>query len=337
MSSIINNKTLNKENFPQSLNTQETHNEKIYLFPDILLPWKATILAYASLSISTSIGFPIDAIKTRMQSQYNFKGYGDCIKKTYRFEGVSGFFRGIKIPLFANAISRSLTILLFFKIKPVLYNSVQYLEKKNSVILEGQISFLSGAASAGIISFFTCTFDSLKIQSQILKLVQKDCSYGSTSSQIQNSRQGISILKTLKKTVKYRGLGGLYSGFKYHFLRDTLSGGIYYSTYEVTKLLLNSFQEISSKTSIFVSGGIAGVLGGLVAFPLDTLKSLVQKNVMSNIIRIENGSNPLPSKTNNFQILQRGVYRGIIANLSRTFIVNLIFFTVFEFSMAHLQ
>lgn len=337
MSSILNNNTLKKEKLSESLNTQEIHNEKIHLFPDILLPWKPTILAYASLSISTCIGFPIDAVKTRMQSQYNFKGYCDCIKKTYRFEGVNGFFRGLKVPIFANAISRSLTILLFLKIKPILNDSVYCLEKTKSMIFEGQICFLSGAASAGIISVFTCAFDSLKIQSQILKLVQKDFSYGLTSSQLQESKQDISIFSTLKKTVKYRGLSGLYSGFKFHFLRDTLSGGIYYSTYELTKLVLNSFQEISLKTSIFVSGGIAGVLGGLVAFPLDTLKSLVNKNLMSDIIRIENGLNSLPSKTNDFQILHRGVYKGIMATVFRAFIANLIFFTIFEFSMANLH
>jgi len=320
---------------PQLLNTQEIHNEKFHLFPDVLFPWKLTILAYTSLSISTCIGFPIDAVKTRMQSQYKFKSYCDCIKKTYRFEGLSGFFRGIKIPLFANTISRSLTILLFLKIKPILYDSGYYLERTKSAILEGQISFLSGAASAGIISTFTCVFDSLKIHSQILNLVKKDFSYGLNSSQTPNPKHDSSIFNQLKKTVKHKGLGGLYSGFKFHFLRDTLSGAVYYSTYEVTKLFLNSFTEISLKTSIFVSGGIAGVLGGLVAYPLDTIKSLVQKEVVLDIIRIENGLKPLPSS--NFQIIQKGLYKGIMATVSRAFIANLIFFTLFEFSMAYLH
>lgn len=336
MSSVINNSALKKDIFSESLNKQKNHNDYILLFPEALLPWKPTILAYASLSISTSIVFPIDAVKTRIQSQYNFEGYCDCIKKTYKYEGVNGFFRGLKIPLIANSISRSLTILLFLKIKPIFNDSAQCLEKTKSVMLENQINFLSGAASAGIISFFSCPFDSLKIQSQISKLAQNDSSNG-LSSQIQDSKQKLSIIKTLKKIVKYKGFGSLYSGFKYHFLRDTLSGGIYYSTYELTKRLLSSFEDISLKTSIFVSGGIAGVLGGLVAFPLDTLKSLVQKKIMSDLLRIENGLSPLPAKTDNFQILHRCVYKGIMATVSRAFIANLIFFTIFELSMDNLH
>ncbi|CUM57873.1 unnamed protein product [Debaryomyces tyrocola] len=312
-------------------------HEKIIFFPDVLLPWRPTILAYASLSISSSIGFPIDAIKTRMQSRYDFKGYHDCIKRTYISEGVRGFYRGITIPLISNSISRSLTILLFIKIKPIFYYSVPCLKKDKTVVHEAQISFLSGATSAGIISIFTCPFDSLKIHSQILLLVQKDSLKDLTSSQIHYSREHFSIINTLRKAVKYKGLRSVYSGFKYHLSRDTLSGGIYYSSYEVTKFLLSSLPETSLQTSIFVAGGIAGVLGGLIAFPLDTAKSLAQKNVISDIIRIENGLDPLPFKANNIKILHGAVYKGIMATAFRAFIVNLMFFTIFEFSMARLH
>lgn len=203
------------------------------------------------------------------------------------------------------------------------------------LIHEAQVSFISGATSAGIISIFTCPFDSLKIHSQTLKLVQKDTLKNLNASQTQYATENFSIINTLKKIVRYKGLGSFYSGYKYHFLRDTLSGGIYYSTYEVTKLLLNSSREISLQKSIFIAGGIAGVIGGSVAFPLDTAKSLTQKRVISDIIRIDNGLNPLPSKTISFEILHRSVYRGIVATASRAFIVNLIFFTIFEFTMAH--
>lgn len=312
-------------------------HEKIIFFPDVLLPWRPTILAYASLSISSSIGFPIDAIKTRMQSRYDFKGYHDCIKRTYISEGVRGFYRGITIPLISNSISRSLTILLFIKIKPIFYYSVPCLKKDKTVVHEAQVSFLSGATSAGIISIFTCPFDSLKIHSQILLLVQKDSLKNLTSSQIHYSREHFSIINTLRKAVKYKGLRSVYSGFKYHLSRDTLSGGIYYSSYEVTKFLLSSLPETSLQTSIFVAGGIAGVLGGLIAFPLDTAKSLAQKNVISDIIRIENGLDPLPCKANNIKILHGAVYKGIMATAFRAFIVNLMFFTIFEFSMARLH
>lgn len=58
MSSITNANYLEKDS--------QIWHEKIIFFPDVLLPWRPTILAYASLSIINRIGFPLMPIKPEL-------------------------------------------------------------------------------------------------------------------------------------------------------------------------------------------------------------------------------------------------------------------------------
>lgn len=60
-------------------------------------PWvrkyRTTISAGMSSVVSTAIAFPLDSVKTRMQT-YKYAGFMDCLRKTYHTEGLGGFFRG---------------------------------------------------------------------------------------------------------------------------------------------------------------------------------------------------------------------------------------------------
>lgn len=55
--------------------------------------YKTEIAASSSSVLSTMVAFPLDSVKTRMQT-YQYKGFLDCVKHTYRTESLGGFFRG---------------------------------------------------------------------------------------------------------------------------------------------------------------------------------------------------------------------------------------------------
>jgi len=62
---------------------------------------RANDIAIAPASIiSTLIGAPADAIKTRMQA-YPFKNTAACAKYVWKVEGFSGFWRGTVVPDYA--------------------------------------------------------------------------------------------------------------------------------------------------------------------------------------------------------------------------------------------
>lgn len=55
--------------------------------------YRTEIAASASSVLSTLSTFPLDSVKTRMQT-YKYGGFVDCVRHTYRAEKMKGFFRG---------------------------------------------------------------------------------------------------------------------------------------------------------------------------------------------------------------------------------------------------
>lgn len=55
--------------------------------------YRTEIAASASSVLSTLSTFPLDSVKTRMQT-YKYGGFVDCVQHTYRAEQMKGFFRG---------------------------------------------------------------------------------------------------------------------------------------------------------------------------------------------------------------------------------------------------
>jgi hypothetical protein len=55
--------------------------------------YRTEVAASASSVLSTVTTFPLDSIKTRMQT-YRYSGVLDCVRQTYQTEKLRGFFRG---------------------------------------------------------------------------------------------------------------------------------------------------------------------------------------------------------------------------------------------------
>jgi hypothetical protein len=55
--------------------------------------YRTVISASTASLLSTAVAFPLDSVKTRMQT-YKYKGVLDCVRHTYQTEHLRGFFRG---------------------------------------------------------------------------------------------------------------------------------------------------------------------------------------------------------------------------------------------------
>lgn len=55
--------------------------------------YRTEVAASASSVLSTLATFPLDSVKTRMQT-YKYSGFVDCVRHTYQTEKLKGFFRG---------------------------------------------------------------------------------------------------------------------------------------------------------------------------------------------------------------------------------------------------
>ena len=64
--------------------------------------YRVEVAASASSVLSTVTAFPLDSVKTRMQT-YKYSGFLDCVRQTYKTEKLRGFFRGW-FPFFLSLI-----------------------------------------------------------------------------------------------------------------------------------------------------------------------------------------------------------------------------------------
>ncbi|KAG7193280.1 uncharacterized protein KQ657_001043 [Scheffersomyces spartinae] len=316
------------------------HARAVYVFPEVLKPWRPTILAYSASFVSTVMGFPMDTVKTRMQTHKEFSSYWDCVRKTYSHEGIRGFYRGIWAPLVSTSLSKSLGVSIFTFFKPKTYQLLYGDSVGTHPLLRNiPVCFISGSMAGGGVSLFACPFEFTKVYSQILKLVQRQHLID-THDPKKRLTKTPSTLQIIKIIIRNEGYMGLYSGYKYHFLRDSLSSGFYFSIYELGKHSLNKlFFDSPSHLSVLIAGGLSGVLSWTLIFPVDTAKALIQKEVVTKILRQQEGLDPLPKKQNKvlkFPKLERNMYRGLGISVTRSFLVNMIFFGVYEFSMAHI-
>lgn len=92
----------------------------------------------------------------------------------------------------------------------------------------------------------------------------------SNGSKAPKNAGRVSSYDAVRQITAERGLLGLYTGFRLHFLRDTLGSGIYFGVYEAVKQSLNSAygaSQVNAPGSVAFAGGVCGIVAwGVVSF-----------------------------------------------------------------------
>lgn len=188
-------------------------------------------------------------------------------------------------------------------------------------------------------------------------------SHGSISQHgkqtVMKEEAGASSWKTAKAIVHKKGWTGLYKGVNLHIARDMLGTGIYFSSYETIKRLMSETIEhikphhhpsttastppslSSSSSSIpppplkgpgpmvhFFAGGLCGVLSWLVVFPIDLVKSVIQKEVLSSSPRYTSSLECARDIVGREGV--RGLYRGLSVTCYRAMPIHSLNFLVYE-------
>ncbi|QPG75155.1 hypothetical protein FOA43_002500 [Brettanomyces nanus] len=316
--------------------------DPMFKMPSVLAPYKVAILSYSASLVSTAVGFPLDSIKTRMQT-HNFASALECFKLTLRLEGFGGLFRGIAAPLISTSFSRSLGVSIFARTKPIISSvmvpvwGVEPLIKVNNSLTNPQlaivinnipISLLSGGIAGSVVSAFACPFELTKIFQQIIMLVNSD-----TQTNLRSEKLPTRLYEVTKSIVDHEGARGLYSGYRYHILRDSLSSSLFYGLYETVKmgfqslsgtalekgLLSNSLKDKLDIICVPVAGALAGCISWITVFPIDTVKSQYQRDVVGNIVRARSGLKRLPVVARPLRFPTREMYKGLGPSITSLF------------------
>ncbi|KAH3683849.1 hypothetical protein WICPIJ_005177 [Wickerhamomyces pijperi] len=324
----------------------------VHILPESLLPFRPTIMSYSASLFSTVVGFPLDSIKTRMQT-HNYSNMIDCLSKTVRSEGISGLFRGITAPLLSSSVSKSIGVSAYTAAKPyaamiqsstfkTMTCSPTDSRRYQSIILafnNAPVSFTAGVISGASCTVFATPFEFTKLFQQLYILMQDEL-------KLNPKRMPKTTWEVAKTIRRSEGISGLYSGFRYHLLRDSVGSGLYFSIYETCKILMDGFSTADGKfygtnipisgVSIPIAGATSGVFSWILVFPIDTVKSLYQRDVVSNIIRGLALKQPKSIVIRPLRFPTRDMYKGLSVSVTRSVITSIAFFSCFEYLMKYI-
>ncbi|CDZ97046.1 mitochondrial carrier [Phaffia rhodozyma] len=253
-------------------------------FWDEALKHKTFISATVGSLCSTFLGFPLDSLKSRMQAtRGSSPRIHQLATEVFREEGIRGFWRGALIPLLSISVVRTTSFSIYTGTK-------NELARKNILATSSLrdiwvTSFISGCTSGASISICSTPFELIKVRRQLEVMISQEM--GIIDPKPMTTRQSVQAI------VSNRGWAGMYTGFGPHFIRDTLGTGLYFAEYDALRSLFGrlpsgeqgdvpSWLPITPSLVPFFCGSVAGVSSWALIYPVDAIKTRMQKRALSN-------------------------------------------------------
>ncbi|KAJ3301992.1 hypothetical protein HDV03_005525 [Kappamyces sp. JEL0829] len=279
-----------------------------------------TIAATCSAITSLLVGYPFDSVKasrpalthqTRMQA-YKYPSTISCIKSTLYHEGVAGFYRGVLPQLVTTTTLRAMSWNIYTAAKLKLGGLLPLSGLPSALVP----STLAGAGTGFVASLLAAPLEFIKVQRQLQHIDPAGA-----------KRAEKNIFGWLRHVVRHKGVSGLYTGYRYHAPMDIFGTAAYFAIYESFKYYGPKNTDGSPRAWVSVGGGgLAGALSWIVVFPMDVVKSMVQKE----------GLNDSPRRTA-LLVAERfkefglaGFYRGLSMQLIRSVPVHSLNFYIYE-------
>nr|XP_019011750.1 uncharacterized protein I206_03856 [Kwoniella pini CBS 10737]OCF50531.1 hypothetical protein I206_03856 [Kwoniella pini CBS 10737] len=213
---------------------------------------KVVVSATTASLLSTFAGFPLDSLKSRLQSSRENLSIPRLAAEVVKEEGIGGLWRGFPLPLITISIVRTISFTIYTSTKRIL-NSVPSTSASSS-------TWLAGGASGAVVCLGSAPFELVRrqLEYQIFRdthpeLYRSNPPPSAGASVLNNPAPTPktpafvppSTIQAVKLIVKSSGYGGLYTGWKLHFIRDTLGTALYFAEYDVMRYYLGR-----SKSSI---------------------------------------------------------------------------------------
>jgi solute carrier family 25 carnitine/acylcarnitine transporter 20/29 len=217
----------------------------------------------------TLVGHPFDTLKVRLQTQPQdkpiYNGVVDCFKKTIKWEGVSGLYKGMSSPILGAMFFRANMFFAFGESK-------RFFSKNNTKKITTLEYYISGSIAWGWGAIVECPIDFFKTQIQIQIIKAKSI------PDYKPEYNG--IVDCFKKVIKANGIRGAYQGFAAHLMRNIPGGAMHLGTFEYIRTFYA--QKKNCKVSelpmpiVMLAGSIGGILFWSITFPFDVVKSSIQ-------------------------------------------------------------
>jgi solute carrier family 25 carnitine/acylcarnitine transporter 20/29 len=285
--------------------------------------------------VGTLLGYPLDVIKTRMQTSQ--RALSATVYAIAHENGPKGFYIGLASPLLALTILNTMNFTAYnfmcetFQVRGDRSEDGRFLRSSNS-LLQGNYA-LAGAAVGPLAALISTPFELVKTQVQLQKKLQPiNSSLSPSSSATRGS------LQIFLEIMRQHGPVALLRGHVVNTIREIVFLSTYFMIYEHGKEQLQSLHIFDSSSSapqglrqsseiaVPIAGGIAGAVGWAVSFPLDNIKSHIQSSSLSD----KSPSILSVGKAVWQQKGLRGLYAGVVPSITRSFIVSATRFTIYE-------
>lgn len=267
--------------------------------------------------LATIVGQPLDTIKVQLQvlshtpgSQQAYTGTVDCLQRMIKQGGMRSLFRGMLSPLLLSAPASALS---FYSLS--LGKRLQLADPEQEPTM---VQYMNAGAFCGVVcSFIFAPMERIKCTLQISKMDSQG-----------NPRGPAQVLKEIYRS---EGIRGVFRGLPVTMVRDSLGNAAWYFTYEALLKAMrprDCTRDDVSLASIVFSGGIAGTVFWVLAFPVDNIKTRYQiapagkyraaLGVLREVLRTDG---------------VKALYRGYGAAVLRAPVVHIGLFLGYEFTL----
>ncbi|WWC63607.1 uncharacterized protein I303_106212 [Kwoniella dejecticola CBS 10117] len=246
---------------------------------------KVVVSATTASLLSTFAGFPLDSLKSRLQSSRENLSIPRLAAEVVKEEGIGGLWRGFPLPLITISIVRTISFTIYTSTKRILNSipstssspspnkppngaSAPWLDLKLGLFTRDNAadiaitSWLAGGASGAVVCIGSAPFELVKVRRQLEYQIFRD-SHPEIFRPNAPPTAGASLptnptpapkvpgfvppttIQAVKLIVNSSGYRGLYIGWRLHFIRDTLGTALYFAEYDVMRYYLGR-----SKSSI---------------------------------------------------------------------------------------
>jgi len=305
---------------------------------DALRRNKAVVCALSASYISTFAGYPLDSLKSRLQTTKTPISVPRIALLVYREEGIVGFYRGLWIPLMTISFVRAASFTIYTRTKEFFRDN--HLIDHSELLGCAAVGGIGGAMAGSMISFGSAPFELVKVRRQLEYTIAE--------------KKGIKLIKppstaaAIRDIFRINGIFGLYTGFYLHFLRDTAGTALYFLEYDGMRHLLGRFPSgeqgptpswfpIHASLVPFVCGSLSGVTSWALIYPMDVVKTKVQQRAMAGemyrspretLHRLIRGSDPQNPKPLGAGIAR--IYRGLGVSALRSITTHGLLWTFFD-------
>lgn len=306
---------------------------------------KAVVCALSASYISTFAGYPLDSIKSRLQTIRTPISIPTLALQVYREEGVVGFYRGLWIPLMTISFVRAASFTIYTRTKE--YFRDHNLLTSGNMLHVAATGGISGALSGSLISFGSAPFELVKVRRQL--------EYSIAASKGKRLAKAPSTVEAVRDICRTYGPLGLYNGFRLHFLRDTTGTALYFFEYDGLRYMMGrlpsgeqgptpAWMPIPSALVPFMCGSLAGVTSWALIYPLDVVKTKVQqralagerkRGIFETLHRLIRG--PDPSTPRPLLLGLARLYRGLGVSALRSITTHGLLWTFFDLTAGYID